>query len=842
MKKFKKRTLAGAALALGLIVPQVAPTVSYADFNEDIVKLRILGTTDIHTNLVNYDYYQDKTVQNFGLSKTASLIKQAREEQPNTLLVDNGDIIQGNPLGDYTARVAPLKEGEVHPVFDVMNLLKYDAATPGNHEFNYGLDFLEQSSKDAQFPYVNANVYHDDKDNDPTNDKFYFSPYQMLERTVTDEDGEKHTIKVGVTGFVPPQILSWDSSHLQGEVVVKDIVESAKAIVPKMKEEGADVIVVLSHSGIDYSGYKEGMENAAYYLTEVEGIDAVVTGHQHNKFPAINGAKQDFPDSEEKKIDNATGTINGVPVTMPGSWGDHLGQIDLTIEKTDGKWAVKQSAATIKPIVGTDGKPTVESDKEIEAAVKERHEGTIKYVNGPVGTTTAPINSYFALVQDDPSVQIVNQAQKWYVEKSLKGTQYENLPILSSAAPFKAGGRNGADYYTDIPAGTIAIKNVADLYLYPNTVYALKLTGKEIKEWLEWSAGQFNQIDPKKTEEQSLVNGNFPTYNFDIIDGITYEIDVTEPAKYDRNAAIVDEKANRVKNIQFEGKALKDDQEFVVVTNNYRAGTSNLVNPKGKNTILAAPDENRQVIIDYITETKTINPAADQNWKLTPIKGDVKVTFESSPKAQNYLASNKHIQYQETLSTGFAKYTVDLSPKQVEKKPFKDVPTAHWAFDYITALQEAGIIKGQTEELFNPQGNITRGQFASMLVRSLNIKAEGTSKFKDVPAYLQADVAAAQEAGITTGRTNDTFAPFASITREQMAAMIMRAYEYKTGSEYKTKQPAPYQDQESVQGWAKDYVNAAYELKFMTGQGSAFNPKSKSNRAQASKVVYYLNK
>nr|WP_239583624.1 S-layer homology domain-containing protein [Metabacillus iocasae] len=185
---------------------------------------------------------------------------------------------------------------------------------------------------------------------------------------------------------------------------------------------------------------------------------------------------------------------------------------------------------------------------------------------------------------------------------------------------------------------------------------------------------------------------------------------------------------------------------------------------------------------------------------------------------------------------------MNLAPKQVEKKPFKDVPANHWAFDYIYSLQESGIIKGQTDELFNPEGKITRGQFASLLVRSLELTAKNPVTFKDVPSYLQADVAAAHEAGITTGRTNETFAPFAPITREQMAAMIVRAYNYKTGAEYKAKQSAPYQDQHYVQDWAKEYVNAAYELKFMTGQGTTFNPKHESSRAQAAKVMYHLSK
>ena len=355
--------------------------------------------------------------------------------------------------------------------------------------------------------------------------------------------------------------------------------------------------------------------------------------------------------------------FSGVPVTMPGSWGDTLGVIDLTVEQVDGKWKVTQAKAQLRPVYDKATKtPLVDSDSAVEQAIQAEHEATIQYVRSPVGKTTSPINSYFALVQDDPSVQIVTNAQKWYVEKMLKGTQYEGLPVLSAGAPFKASGRGGPSYYTDIPAGEIAIKNVADLYLYPNTVYALKITGAELKEWLEWSAGQFNQIDPNKTGIQPLINNDFPTYNFDIIDGVTYEIDVTEPAKYDKNQNVINPNANRIKNLKFEGKPVTPNMEFIVATNNYRATTNRIINPGGKNTILAAPDENRQVIIDYIRENGTINPSVDGNWTFAPVKGKASVTvsFESSLEAQKYLPPDSRIRYVATLSNGFAQYELTL--------------------------------------------------------------------------------------------------------------------------------------------------------------------------------------
>ncbi|MGD6968778.1 bifunctional 2',3'-cyclic-nucleotide 2'-phosphodiesterase/3'-nucleotidase [Rossellomorea vietnamensis] len=616
------------------------------------VELRILGTTDIHTHLYNYDYYKDASTDEFGLAKTATLIKQARAEKENTLLFDNGDLIQGNPLGDYKAKVDVLEEGETHPVFQAMELLDYDAATLGNHEFNYGMDYLDEVLDDSPFPYVSANVYKDDGDNNPSNDKHYVKPYEIIKKKVVDTFCRTKVIKVGVIGAVTPQIVQWDKANLEGKVITKDVVDSVEKNIPKMKKEGADLIVVLSHSGIGDEQRVELEENAAYDLTKVDGVDAIISGHNHLNFPG------DF--TSLPGVDADKGTINGVPVVMPGSWGNQLGVMDLTIEKVKGKWNVKNSETNLRGIYDKVQKQAlVEADQEILDAVKEAHEGTVNYVNQPVGTTTADIHSYFALVQDDPSIQIVTNAQKWYIEKQLAGTVESDLPILSAGAPFKAGGRNGASYYTYIPEGQIAIKNVADLYLYPNTVATVKITGADVKEWLEMSAGQFKQIDESASSEQPLIDSSFPTYNYDVIDGVTYEIDVTEPAKYDSTGNLVNGDANRIKNLQYDGKPVNLDQEFLVVTNNYRA---NGTFPGVKNSTQTEmyPDENRQAIIDYIRDLGSIDPTADGNWKFAPVSSRVNVTFETSMSAQQALSEDDTIEFISEASDGYGKYNVEF--------------------------------------------------------------------------------------------------------------------------------------------------------------------------------------
>ncbi|MEJ9113708.1 bifunctional 2',3'-cyclic-nucleotide 2'-phosphodiesterase/3'-nucleotidase [Bacillus paramobilis] len=660
MKKSKKM-LAGATLAIGVIAPQVLPTTAHADENngESTVNLRILETSDIHVNLMNYDYYQTKTDNKVGLVQTATLVNKAREEAKNSVLFDDGDALQGTPLGDYVANKIndpkkPVDPSYTHPLYRLMNLMKYDVISLGNHEFNYGLDYLNKVISKTEFPVINSNVYKDDKDNNEENDQNYFKPYHVFEKEVEDESGQKQKVKIGVMGFVPPQVMNWDKANLEGKVKAKDIVETAKKMVPKMKAEGADVIVALAHSGVDKSGYNVGMENASYYLTEVPGVDAVLMGHSH---------------TEVKDV------FNGVPVVMPGVFGSNLGMIDMQLKKVNGKWEVQkeQSKPQLRPIADSKGNPLVKSDEKLVNEIKDDHQATIDYVNTAVGKTTAPINSYFSLVQDDPSVQLVTNAQKWYVEKLFaengQYSKYKGIPVLSAGAPFKAGGRNGATYYTDIPAGTLAIKNVADLYVYPNTLYAVKVNGAQVKEWLEMSAGQFNQIDPKKTEEQPLVNIGYPTYNFDILDGLKYEIDVTQPAKYDKDGKVVNANTNRIINMTYEGKPVADNQEFIVATNNYRGSSQTFPGVSKGEVVYQSQDETRQIIVKYMQETPVIDPAADKNWTFKPIVADkLNTTFDSSPNAQKYIKKDGKISYVGPSENEFAKYAIDITKKNDDDK------------------------------------------------------------------------------------------------------------------------------------------------------------------------------
>ncbi|TKI56412.1 bifunctional 2',3'-cyclic-nucleotide 2'-phosphodiesterase/3'-nucleotidase [Brevibacillus antibioticus] len=657
MKKTNKKMLTAFLLSTSLVVGALSfPLTPVSAQTDSVIKLRLLETTDIHTNIVNYDYYQDKNTDEFGLAKTATLVKKARAEVKNSLLIDNGDLLQGNPLGDYVAKIDQLKGGNIHPAYKAMNQMDYDVANIGNHEFNFGLEFLETSLKGAKFPYINSNVYVDDKDKNPDNDKNMFTPYEILERTFKDENGKDVKLKVGVIGFVPPQIMQWDKANLEGKVIAKDIVETANKFVPEMKKKGADIIIAVPHSGIGPIEGGPQLENASFQLSKVDGIDAILFGHSHSVFPGPGYDKIPGIDAEK-------GTFNGKPAVMPGFWGNHLGQIDLTLKQEKGKWKVAESVTKVVPIYDKANKASLaDADKAIVEAVKVDHDKTVEWVRSAVGKTSSPIFSYFALVQDDPSIQIVTNAQKWFVEKNVKGTEYDGIPVLSAGAPFKAGGRNGVSYYSNIPAGTIAIKNVSDLYIYPNTLKAVLVDGATVKEWLERSAGQFNQIDVKKADEQPLINESFPTYNYDVIDGVTYQIDVTQPSKYAVDGKVANKDANRIKNLSYNGKPVKPEDKFIVVTNNYRAsGGGAFPGLDGKNIVIDSPDENRQIVIDYILNQKNIDPAADNNWSFAPVDAKLNVTFTSSPDAKPFAEKLSNIKFINVLESGFAKFSIDLS-------------------------------------------------------------------------------------------------------------------------------------------------------------------------------------
>lgn len=633
------------------------PVTREGDQGTAVLQLRLLETTDIHVNLTPYDYYADRPSGGVGLTRTASLIRQAREEAQNCLLLDNGDFLQGSPMGDFAAYAREASGAGPHPAIAAMNALGVDAATLGNHEFNYGLEFLLSVCAEARFPVVCANVARR-AGATPCDDDTLLPPFVLLRRDVVDETGQPHALTIGVIGFVPPQIMVWDARRLSGRVVARDILPCARAWVPRLREAGADLIVALSHSGIGHLDEVEGMENASLALAGIPGIDAVLAGHSHRVFPDLTAAPR-------AGVDHAGGTFSGTPAVMAGCWGSHLGVIDLTLVQDRAGWRVTSSRSEARPIShrDTDGsaQPLVEPDADLAAVLRADHEATLAYIRRPVGRTTKPLRTYFAQIGEVGALRVVTRAQSWYVAELLSTGPYADLPLLSAAAPFKAGGLGGPDHYTDVPAGDLAIKNAADLYIYPNSLRAVCISGAELRGWLERSAGMFRTISPGSADAP-LLEPAFPTYNFDVIDGVRYRIDLSAAPIYSTDGSEFRKGPGRIRDLTFNGQPIGDHDRFVVATNDFRAGGGGAFpGGNGQTIILQAPDFNRDVVIRFLLERGIVDVPDTPIWEFAPMPG-TSVLFESSPAASNCLSSlgDRRIEPVGTDARGFALFRLHL--------------------------------------------------------------------------------------------------------------------------------------------------------------------------------------
>lgn len=624
-----------ATLLLGACAAPGAPRDAWTPVDGMRARLAILETTDLHANVLGYDYYKLATDPSIGFERTATLVRQARAEFRNSLLFDAGDTIQGTALADYQARVKPIGCDEELAMYRAMDTLGYDGGTIGNHEFNYGLAFLAQASgqpmnaegvdtprcKGPAFPLVLANVYSM-RDGKPI-----YPPYAVLERSLELQDTQGRTrkvpIRVGIIGFTPPQIVKWDQRNLEGRVQAQGLVEAARTWLPKLRAEGVDLVVAISHGGLDASPYSETMENANWHLAREPGIDVLLLGHSHAAFPDPGNAKSRY--ASMPGVDNERGFVHGKPAVMGDFWGKSLGVIDLALIRDSGHWRI--DATTTRSEVRDIRKPDgsfVQADPRIAELIRPVHEATIAYVSQPIGDSDFAMTSYFTEVGDVGTLQPVNMAQRAWVEDHIARElpQYAGIPVLSAAAPFKTG-FGGAEDYTDIEAGPLAINNAADLYLYPNTLAAVKIDGATLRGWLERAATRFNRIDPARSEPQELLNRKFPGYNFDVIQGdIRYAIDVTRP------------QGERIRDLTWNGKPVDPAQAFIVVTNNYRAsGGGGFPGLDGSNVVLEAQDANRDVLIEWVRAQQHLTRAlhgTDRAWRFVPVRTAGPVTFTSA--------------------------------------------------------------------------------------------------------------------------------------------------------------------------------------------------------------------
>ena len=574
------------------------------------VSLRLIATSDLHACLLPYDYCADRAISGRSLSDISHQIAVARAEAPNSLLFDNGDFLQGNALADYIANAR--RRRRPHPVIAAFNTLKYDAVTLGNHEFNYGLGFLSAALSRANFPIVSANITTR-LGKSPSRDKTFVPPFAILKREVTDSAGRPHKLRIGVIGFAPPQIEVWDRDHLGGRIRMRDIIASAKAWLPRLRARGADVIIALAHSGIGPVEPEDGMENAATALASLPEIDAVIAGHSHMAFPGPGIGSG-------PGIDPVRGLLAGKPAVMPGHSGSHVGIIDLRLTRTalgPRRWTVtsatsRLSSRSIGPAAASDG---------LRRAISPDHRAALAWSRRVVGSSRTALHTHFATTIPCAALELIAAAQVDHVRRALAGTSWSDLPILASAAPFRSGGRGGPSNFTDIPAGVLRMRNLSDLYMFPNTLVALALTGAEVADWLEQSAALFRQIMPGETDAV-LHDPDVPCFTFESIPGLTYAIDLSQPARFDAEGRLVKPEARRILGLSLDGRPLAPDRRVVLVTNNHRA--SRVIasrSSRAAEIVLSDGTRTQDVIAGYVGRQSVVGGPSHRNWHFLPMPG-----------------------------------------------------------------------------------------------------------------------------------------------------------------------------------------------------------------------------
>jgi 2',3'-cyclic-nucleotide 2'-phosphodiesterase/3'-nucleotidase len=597
-----RRTVIGGGAATALAAAGFQAVPAYAGplgkHDPRTVRLSVMGTTDLHGNVFNWDYfknteYDDSAHNDIGLAKISTLVTAVRERiaregrTPAPLMLDAGDTIQGTPLAYYFAKIQPITGGHLHPMAAAMNEIGYDAAALGNHEFNYGLDILRKFQRQLKFPLLGANAQ------DWTTGLPVFPPYVLKRVHVPGE----RPITVGILGLTNPGIAIWDKANVENKIKFGGIVELAKYWVPRVRRAGADVVIVAAHSGADLSSsYGDALpvpENASALMAEeVPGIDAVLVGHAHQEI------------AERLVTNKATG--DQVVLTEPLKWGMRLAVIDLDLQKVHGRWKV---VARHSQVLNAN---TVAADPRVTDLLQKDHDKVVEYVNAKVGTCTEAMSAATAPWEDTAALDFVNFVQADAVSKALAGTPQASLPVLAIAAPFNRGAA--------IPAGDVSVRDVAGLYIFDNTLLGVTMTGAQVKDYLEFSAQYFKQVsgpgpfpsDQVTNAPTSTAPTGTPDYNYDILGGLTkpmsYQIDIAKPV------------GSRITDLRYGGVAVAADQQFVVAVNNYRqSGGGNFPHVKTAPVVYNRQVEIRQLMIDYVISTGEVNPATfhTTDWSLT---------------------------------------------------------------------------------------------------------------------------------------------------------------------------------------------------------------------------------
>lgn len=710
--------------------PPVAPGPSAAPLH-----LRLLATTDLHGYLRAYDYIRSAPRADVGLSRVARLIAAARAEVPNTLLFDNGDTLQGTALTDYWGQKRGLGPGEVHPMIRAMNALGYDAATPGNHDFNFGLPFLMRALEDARFPVVCANALR--RTGPQARPDSLLAPWTILERRFPDAAGQHHSLRIGVIGFLPPQTANWDRLLLEGQIETRAILKTAHALVPVLRAAGADLVIALAHTGIappapgngettalsDRLGAAQSSlqggadddepEDAGLSLAMVPGLDALICGHSHLTFPPFcqdgtapgdaNADKAVSGDLEARADICRQGRLHGTPAVMPGRWGSHLGVIDITLDPLPPpgagqaalpqagpgvpalpcgpRWRIREARAELRPVSVPEGGGTqralVDEDPQIVALSEEAHQEVLSLLRRPIGQSEVALTSFFAMVAPDRVIDLLARIKKDFVRRQLHGQPEAALPLLASVSPKKCGGRGGPGYFTAIPSGPLTVGHMFDLYTFPNLIAAVRVSGAQIVQWLEFSAGAFARLR-RGARDQPLLDPDFPPYNFDVLHGLSYEIDPTVPPRYAPDGHLINPSSRRIRNLRHGGAPVTAQAEFIVATNSFRVwrlpggGAGGRIVPLGPRVSLRAllldafggpaadqpdPDHDGQTGPNHLLPPGPAQPV----WRFPPLPG-TSAWFETSPLAQAGpdIAPGMQMEDMGLTATGFRKIRLNF--------------------------------------------------------------------------------------------------------------------------------------------------------------------------------------
>ena len=596
---------------LSLILFTIMPHMVLAS----TVELRIIETTDLHMSPSSSSNSKIISPQ-MANRQLIHRVKQVRSQAKNSLLIDNSALFQNSPIGSYL-----VKKGLAPNLSRQILALNYDVGNVGSHEFKYGLDALKKAVSTVSHQYVNANLL-DIKTKD-----YFFKPYHIKTHTVTDNEGNPQQIKIGYIGFLPEKIMDWGQQSLQGRVVNQHTLKAAQTLVPQMKQEGADIIIAIPHY-ISVDPYNLSKESTLYQLTNIKGIDAVVFGHSHALFP-------DSTFATTQGMDKDKGTMNGIPVVMPGRFGHYLGVIDFVLEKHMKQWRVIHNQTHLSSVFDRDFNQGIKRMSDLDL---DQH----------IATLDGSLSNVMSFIQDQSNVQLVNTAQKDYVEQiTSNDPDFAGLPILSASAPLQSKQNINPFFYLN--AGEIDLNQALQLYPYDNKLVVLKINGQKIKEWLECSASFFEQIDPEKLQPQTLTNQPlFPAYHFDVIDGINYQIDVSQPARYNAHCQLTNPKAQRIVDLHFKGKPLERDQWFLLVTNNYRAYGGSFPGTGKNAVVIDSPYSNRLIVADYMQRLNTskghIHLSVDNNWSLKPIESkqplDIRFRAPNNKLATDFIQRN----------------------------------------------------------------------------------------------------------------------------------------------------------------------------------------------------------